>query len=85
MAATALLTSSGAPQRLIGVRPSCDQRVVFVFHRARHVGGNDAGPDFIDIDAVLRQARGVKGGDHREGRFADAIIPAIGRGGVGAD
>jgi 1-hydroxy-2-methyl-2-(E)-butenyl 4-diphosphate synthase len=62
-----------------------DQLVVFLLHRPGHVRGDDAGADFIDVNAVLGQARGEQWREHGERGLRDAILPAVNRGGIGAD
>ena len=84
MAVTALPTSSGVPQRAMGVSPAAMSWSYFPF-RAGHVGDDDAGADFIDVDAVFGEPRGEEWSEHGERGLGDAIISTIDRRGVGAD
>jgi len=63
----------------------CDEGIVFLFYASGHICGDDAGTNFVDVDAIGGEARGEEGGDHGKSGFGDAIIAAIDRSGVGAD
>src|ERR1035437_4939615 len=62
-----------------------DQLVILRSHGTGHVGPYQAGSDFIDANAMLGQARRVKGREHRQSGLGDAVIPAIHRSGISAD
>src|SRR5688500_15638662 len=63
----------------------CDEGIVFLFYASGHICGDDAGTNFVDVDAIGGEAGGEQGGDHGKTSFGDAIIAAIDRSGVGAD
>src|SRR5688572_27922411 len=62
-----------------------DELVVFFLYRTGHVGGDDPGSNFVNIDAMLREARSRQRRQHLERSCTLAIIAAICRGGVSRD
>ena len=42
-----------------GCQAAGKEIVIFFLHRAGHVGRDHAGPDFVDVDAVVREPVGV--------------------------
>jgi hypothetical protein len=54
-----------------------DQGVVLGGDGLGHVRGDDPGPDFVDVDAMFRQAGGEERREHRERGFGEAIIAAV--------
>ena len=76
-ATTARATSSGVPQRRMGVRPFGDQLVVLLLDRRRHVAGDDAGTDLEDVDPVLGQPVGQQPGHHLHRGLGHAVVGPV--------
>ena len=86
MASTARPTSSGWPQRRIGVRPSSRiSRSYLLLDRPGHVGVDDARPDLVHVDPVLGQAGRVSLVIIAEAGLGQAVVAPVDTRGVGAD
>lgn len=62
-----------------------DEGVVLFFYARGHVGGDDAGANFENINAVFGEARGKEFGHHGKAGFGNAVVAAGNGRGVGAD
>src|SRR5689334_22420779 len=62
-----------------------DPAVVDLLDRGGHIGGNHAGPNVVNGDAMRRESNGEETGRHREPRFTDAVLTAIGGDHLGGD
>ena len=62
-----------------------NQVVVFVFDHGGEVGGDDAGADFVDVDAIFGQSIRPQRCHHAHARLADAVFGAGGGAGISAD
>src|SRR5215510_15850653 len=72
--ATYILRLSPSPD---GPCALIDHPVVFFLHAFGHVGGDYAGAQLVNVDAVFGQPRGVESRHHRQPRLRHAIVAAI--------
>src|SRR5262245_46412497 len=80
--ATYILRMSPSPD---GPCALLDHPVVFLLHAFSHVGGDDAGAQFVNVAAVFVQPQGVESRHHRQPRLRNAVVAAIDRCGVCRD
>ena len=64
------------PPPVLRHEPFLDAAIVDVLHVGRHVGLDDPRPNFIDGNAVAREADREQTRRHREARLADAVVAA---------
>ncbi len=62
-----------------------NELVIFRFNPSGHIGCDNSRPNFVNIDAKLGEACGVKRRQHREGSLGEAVGAAIDRGRISAD
>ena len=75
MATQILAMSSGWPQRRMGVRPSAMSLSYLSGDDTGHIGGDDAGANFVDVDDVVGEPVREQLGHHAHARPSRRNIP----------
>src|ERR1041385_961479 len=60
-----------------GGEAPCDERIIFLLHAAGHICSDNAGANFVNINAMFSEAGGEQRRNHRESRFGHTIIASI--------
>lgn len=73
----------GLAHAALGEEAAGDFFVVDLFHFGDHVGADDAGLDFENLNAFRGQTLGVDEAGHADACFGDAVFGAVDGGGEG--